>query len=83
MAWELRRSAPRRNQVTPQFKRLALVARRASTYHSRNILAKNISVCGGRRSAHEWSLMHLALKLFFGSPRLRRLGYMTPINENR
>ena len=59
MAWEFRWSVPRRNQVIPQLKRLALVARRASALHSRNIFAKKNSVCGGRRSAHEWSLMYL------------------------
>ena len=45
-------------KYTPQLKRLALEARRAGALHSRNILAQNISVCGGRRSAHEWPLMH-------------------------
>ena len=45
-------------KCTPQSKRLALVARWAGALNSRNILARNISVCGGRCSAHEWSLMH-------------------------
>ena len=41
------------------WKRLALVAQRASTHHSRSMLAKNVPVCGGRCSGDEWSLMHL------------------------
>ena len=45
-------------KCTPQLKRLALVARRAGALYSRSALAKSISVCGGRRSAHEGSLMH-------------------------
>ena len=45
-------------KCTPQLKRLALVARKASALHSRNILAKNISVCGGRHNAHEWSVIY-------------------------